>query len=248
MMRYIRQENDSFRQQNLEDANILVIGAGGVGSAVLLYLATAGVGKIIVSDSDEVSYSNLPRQILYKERNLGVNKAQIACTNLLDYNSTNCFLPCPALTTAEDYDKLFANSYYKIGMIIDCSDNSACMVLSNEQAYQRGLPYLAGSAEGLTGSIQYFAYQDANFCQQYGCLKCLGYQASTKKISNSFILGPVAGTIGCMLALKAIKILNGIQPANYGKIEYWQDGQLQTFTLCADPKCQCQQQNAQVEK
>lgn len=231
--RYERQQNPLLDQAALARASVLVIGAGGVGSPLLLYLAGAGIGQLIIADGDTVGLNNLHRQVLYREADIGKSKAECAKRELMALNST---IKITTLGHLGDLAAYEAANFEKLSMIIDCSDNAESMTLASSFALGRGVPFMAGSAEGFEGLAMYFDYSDANYIKQFGGLCCLGY---TKRVAKSvpFILGPAAGLIGTTLALEAIKLLGGYESQLYGQMLRLRNGSWKTLSLCADENC-----------
>jgi molybdopterin/thiamine biosynthesis adenylyltransferase len=231
--RYERQCSNLLSQDHIAKSTVLVIGAGGVGSPLLLYLTGAGVGKIIIADGDTVSLNNLHRQVLYREQDIGFSKAECAKRTL---NSLNSCIEIEIISDALTFKNISNIDPSKLNLIIDCTDNAETMTLSNNFALKHRLPFMAGSAEGLEGIAMFFDYSDANYIKNYGCLNCLGYTPNVKK-SVPFILGPAAGLIGTTLALEAIKFLGGMPTALYGRILRSRDGCLKGYALSADDNC-----------
>lgn len=191
-------------QVRLKQARVLCIGVGGLGSPTTLYLAAAGVGCIGVVDYDLVEISNLPRQILFDESDIGQQKALVAKQKLQELNSAiqiNCYPEKlnqqNALTLLTDYD-----------LVIDGTDNFFCKYLINAAAIKLGKPMIFASVLGFEGRLTFFS-------QESGCYQCLYPNPPKAFIPNCAehgVLGPLAGMLGCMQALEAIKYLSSYKP------------------------------------
>lgn len=194
-------------QQRLHSTSALVIGAGGLGAPLLYYLTAAGLGHIGIVDDDQVGASNLQRQILFTEANLGLNKALQAAQRLKALNSSTQFEVYPyrlddtcARTIAEQYD-----------LLIDATDNLATRSLLDTVAEQIGRPYLYGAVEGFVGQCSLFHYAQAG---RYRDL--FGDFPSETSSSPIGIVGAVAGTLGSLMATEAIRVLATGQSALAG--------------------------------
>jgi adenylyltransferase/sulfurtransferase len=191
------------KQESLCQKSALVVGAGGLGAPICLYLAGAGVGRIGIVDPDEVDLSNLQRQIIHSESTVGTPKAisaKQACAKL------NSSISVIAYVTRFDESNAVAlvKSY---DVIVDATDNVASRYLINDAAVMHKKPVVSGSALRMEGQITTYAYQGGP------CYRCLypvpPPASSVTNCSDGGVLGVVTGIIGCIQALEVIKILIG---------------------------------------
>lgn len=225
--RYCRQmtlpEIQTSGQNKLKKAKVLVIGAGGLGSPCLMYLAGAGVGTIGIVDGDSVDTSNLHRQVIHSNKNKDINKSESAKSFIQSYNPeivvntfTSHFSNTTAIDIAKDYD-----------ILIDCTDNPATRYLINDVAVVLHKTLVSGSAirwEGqLTVLIKNTIINDVlnsenkdkiiNNDNKLPCYRCLfpvpSPAGSVGSCSEQGVLGPVPGVIGVLQATEAIKIILG---------------------------------------
>lgn len=213
MFRYSRNLNvEGFTaemQERLHSGSVLVVGAGGLGSAVLNYLAMAGVGRIGVVEYDTVSESNLQRQILYCESDIGKSKGEIAIRAILSKNHL-CQAVFYNMKFTEAIGAIIAKGYQ---LIIDCSDNYEARYAMDNVSQKLGIPYIYGSAEQLRGQVSTFNHACAG---SYGDL--FGANAESEQREVIGVLSPIPGIIGSIQALEAIKLLTGIGNNLCGKL------------------------------
>ena len=197
---------DDFNQQSqkkLNEASVLIIGLGGLGTAASLYLANSGVGKIIVNDYDSVDITNLPRQILYNSDDLGKNKAETAKKKLLRFNPN---IAVKALTEKLKYKELKEVSLFA-DIVLDCTDNLQSRLLINKVCIKNKKSLVSGAAIRYEGHIAVFR----NDISIKGCYNCL-YSPEDDNIEDcegSGILASVAGLVGTTMSAEVIKILIG---------------------------------------
>ena len=188
-------------QAKLLSRSALVVGAGGLGAPVCLYLAAAGVGRIGIVDGDNVELNNLHRQVIHTEATVGMPKAESARLACLRLNSSlevhayvTRFDSSNAMQIAKDYD-----------LLIDASDNLPTRYLINDVAVILKKPLVSGSALQMEGQATVYAYKGGP-C--YRCLFPTPPPAETvQNCSDAGVLGVVTGVIGCVQALEVIKIL-----------------------------------------
>jgi molybdopterin/thiamine biosynthesis adenylyltransferase len=209
LARYSRQlalpEWGEAQQVALRDASVLVIGAGGLGSPVALYLAGAGVGRLGIVDSDEVEVSNLHRQPLHFTPDLGSPKVQSAVAKLRFLNPDVQVEPYQARVTSTNVDALIAD----VDLVVDCSDTFATRYLVNDACCMAGVPLVEGGAVGMSGLV--LSVRPG----QSACYRCVfpAPPAAEATCAQAGILGPVAGVIGSLQALEAVKLLAGLDGA-----------------------------------
>lgn len=188
-------------QKSLQEARVLVIGAGGLGCPVLLYLVAAGVGVIGITDGDRVDLSNLHRQVLFQEQDINKNKALTAKARLQKHNS-NCQLNSYDFWVTDDnVDELVAA--YEI--VVDASDNFPSRYRLNRSCRRLGKPLVAASLFQFSAQLSVFNYQ------QGPCYECLypapPPEALIPNCAEGGILGVLAGVVGAMQATEVIKII-----------------------------------------
>ncbi|VFR01765.1 unnamed protein product [Cuscuta campestris] len=191
-------------QANLLKSSILVIGAGGLGSPALLYLAASGVGRIGIVDHDVVELTNLQRQIIHTEVNVGCSKVESAAAACRAINSSiqivehkEAFRTSNALKIASQYD-----------IVIDGTDNAPSRYMINDCCVVLGKPLISGAAIGLEGQLTVYNYNGGP------CYRCLfptpPPTTACQRCSDNGVLGVVPGVIGCLQALEAIKVASEI--------------------------------------
>ncbi|CAN4103991.1 unnamed protein product [Withania somnifera] len=187
-------------QANLLKSSVLVIGAGGLGSPALLYLAACGVGRIGIVDHDVVELNNLQRQIIHTEAYIGKSKVESAASTCRSINSSTqivehreAFHTSNALEIVSKYD-----------VVVDATDNAPSRYMINDCCVVLGKPLISGAALGLEGQLTVYNYNGGP------CYRCLfptpppAY--ACQRCADSGVLGVVPGVIGCLQALEAIKV------------------------------------------
>jgi adenylyltransferase/sulfurtransferase len=191
-------------QKRISAGRVLCVGAGGLGSPALYYLAAAGVGHIGIVDGDVVDESNLQRQILFNEDDVGQPKAIMAAERLRAIHSDIRIQHHQTRLTARNCEDIFEDYDF----IIDGSDNFDTSFLINDTCVKLGTAWAYASILGFDGQLAVFgAHEDGP------CLRCLFPHRPTQNVLNcaeAGILGPVAGILGSMQALEAIKYLAGL--------------------------------------
>jgi len=200
-------------QKKLKSAKVLVIGAGGLGSPVLLYLAAAGVGRIGVVDDDVVSNSNLQRQVLHRDRDIGVAKVFSAQRALAALNPHIEILPYQRRLSATDAPDLIA----EYDLVIDGSDNFETRYLVNAACVAAGKPLISGAIAQWEGQVS--LYDPAHDAP---CYACLFPQAPAPGLAPSCaeagVVGALPGVVGAMMAAEAIKEITGAGQSARGRL------------------------------
>ncbi|GAB57976.1 adenylyltransferase and sulfurtransferase [Rheinheimera nanhaiensis E407-8] len=235
-MRYSRQlmlpALDFRGQEALLASKVLLVGMGGLGCAAAPYLVASGVGSITLVDSDTIDHSNLQRQILYREEDIGQSKVQQATESLQALNSDIVINALQQRLTADDLAQLVP----QFSLVLDCTDNLSSRNAINAACVNAKVPLVSGAAIRFEGQLASFSMQGDGAC--YHCLSQLfGEQQLT--CMEAGILSPVVGVVGVMQALEAVKILAGVGTPLYGKLQLF-DGltsQWRQFTLAKDPAC-----------
>lgn len=191
-------------QQKMKAARVLVIGAGGLGSPAILYLAAAGVGTIGVVDDDTVSLSNLQRQVLHGTQEVGEPKVESARRAVEQINPHVALIPHNLRLDAENARTLFS----QYDMVLDGSDNFATRYLANETAAECRIPLIAGAVGRWEGQLSVFRPWLGGPCYQ-----CVFPEAPAPGLSPACaevgVLGALVGIIGAMQAAEAVKLITG---------------------------------------
>lgn len=187
-------------QQKLLDARVLVVGAGGLGAPILQYLVAAGVGHIGIVDADEVSLSNLQRQILYRESDLGLRKADKAKETLSQLNSDVDITTYPVMLAADNAEDII--SAYDI--VVGATDNFESRQLIDTITKKQAKAFVHASIGEFEGQVAVFNYQGA-----------MSYQDLFPEMPNTQelplgVIGVLPGIIGSLQAAEVIKIICGI--------------------------------------
>jgi adenylyltransferase/sulfurtransferase len=214
--RYARQINlpemGEAGQQKLKETSIVVIGAGGLGSPALLYLAAAGIGKITIVDGDIVDASNLHRQILYNEADIGAKKAEIAAKKLVDLNS-QISIDCISEFIDKNNAKKIINGH---DILIDGSDNIPTRYILDDICKEIGIPWVHASIHRFEGQIACF-----NISGSAGYRDLFPDPSAAENVPNcaeAGVLGVLPGIIGTIQATQALKICLGIGDNLAGKV------------------------------
>ncbi len=201
-------------QEKLLRARVLVIGAGGLGSPVLFYLAAAGAGNIGVIDDDVVELSNLQRQVIHNVENLGQKKVLSAKEKISALNPDVNLEIFPERATRDNLTKICPNYDF----ILDATDNFPTRFLINEICHEQKKPLIFAAVKGFLGQVSVFkSYENNNPC--YACFNSnIVDENFSLPLSEKGILGSVAGTIGALQATTTIKEILGIGEDLVGKI------------------------------
>ncbi|WP_207099617.1 HesA/MoeB/ThiF family protein [Paracoccus shandongensis] len=190
-------------QMRLRDARVLVVGAGGLGAPVCLYLAAAGVGRITVADDDTVSLSNLQRQVIFRSDQRGEPKAQAAAAAMRALNPHVSVTPLPRRISDADADLIARHD-----LVLDGTDSFAARDAVNRACVAARVPLIAGAIAQWEGQVT--LYDPA---RGGPCLACLFPIAPAPGLAppcaEAGVIGPLPGVIGSMMAMEAIKHLAG---------------------------------------
>jgi len=207
LLRYSRQllleEFDLDGQQALAGATVLLVGCGGLANPAALYLAGAGIGRLLLVDDDQVDRSNLHRQIAFRDDQVGEAKASALARQLSGLNPDARIDPVTARVDAVWLDQHLP----EVDVVLDCCDNFATRQTVNAACVAHRKPLVSGAAIRLDGQLAVFDLRRADSA----CYACV-YGAGTDgdlACSEAGILGPVVGTIGTLQALLAVHLLTG---------------------------------------
>lgn len=215
LLRYSRHimvnEFDIAGQKALANASILIVGVGGLGCPVALYLAAAGIAHIYLMDDDKVALSNLQRQILFSQNDIDTPKVNAAKQKLLASNSGTFVTVLKEKFTNESLTDLVGC----IELVIDCTDNSLARRAINQACFKHQLPLVSGAATGWRGQLTTFDFRTGSG----PCYQCLfpRFDDDTS-CSNNGIISPVVGIIGVSQALEAIKLVSDCGHINHGQL------------------------------
>ncbi len=199
-------------QEKLAQSKVLVIGAGGLGIPVLTYLNAMGVGTLGIVDADEVSVSNLHRQVLYCENDVGKSKVAVVIKRLTSQNSNTKLIPYQTFLDRENALD-FIRAY---DLVVDATDNFPTRYLINDACVILKKPYVYGALHSFEGQISVFNYQGG---PTYRCL--FPNMPSANEIPNCNehgVLGIIPGIVGNLQALEVVKVLTGIGEVLSGKL------------------------------
>jgi|SRR3990167_512690 len=228
-------------QYKLKQSRVLCVGAGGLGSAAMMYLTAAGIGTIGIIDDDHVDVSNLHRQLLYSYTDIGCKKVVVAQTKLRQLNpDTNLIIydtqlnRTNALTIINEYD-----------VIIDGSDNFATRFVVNDACFQLSKPHVYASISRFLGQCSVFTMKNGP------CFRCLFDKKPPADFipncAESGVLGVLPGIMGSIQATEAIKIILGVGQLLVGRLLLFNalNMQFNEFSFKPDPACRlCQYQEA----
>ncbi len=201
-------------QEKLLRSRVLVIGAGGLGSPVLLYLAAAGIGNIGAIDDDVVELSNLQRQVIHNSQNLGQKKVESAREKILALNPDVNLEIFEQRANRDSLRKISANYDF----ILDATDNFPTRFIINEICFEQKKPLIFAAVKGFLGQVSVFkSYENNNPC--YACFNPnIVDENFSLPLFEKGILGSVAGTIGALQATTTIKEILEIGESLVGKI------------------------------
>ncbi|WP_245582294.1 adenylyltransferase/sulfurtransferase MoeZ [Nocardioides halotolerans] len=223
-------------QKRLKNAKVLVIGAGGLGSPALLYLAAAGVGTLGIAEFDEVDESNLQRQIIHQQSDIGKSKAQSAKESVLE---TNPYVEVVLHEERLDNDNVM-QVFEGYDLIVDGTDNFATRYMVNDAAYFLGIPYVWGSIYRFDGQASVFA---PTLAEDAPCYRCLYPEppppGMVPSCAEGGVLGVLCASIGSIQVNEAIKLITGIGDPAVGQLVIYDALELswRKLRVRKDPQC-----------
>lgn len=221
-------------QGRLKRANVLVVGAGGLGSPVLLYLAAAGVGRITVVDDDTVSESNLQRQVIFRTSDIGMSKVAAARHAVAALNPYVDLVDVNARLTAENAGDLIEGQ----DLVVDGSDNFTTRHLVNRACVAASVPLLSGAISQWEGQIGLF-----DPARGAPCLACvfpvIPADGLAPTCAEAGVMGALPGIIGTMMAAEAIKEITGAGASLRGRLRLYDAlwGENRDIAVVRDPAC-----------
>ncbi len=200
-------------QLKLSQSKVLIVGLGGLGSPVALYLAAAGIGKLLLADGDSLDITNLQRQILFDTDSAGEQKAELAEERLSGLNPEIELEAIDQALTEEDLEEYVP----EVDLVLDCSDNLETRKAVNRVCVSQGTPLLSAAAIRWEGHLMMFDFRQP----ETPCYECLYPPNAAEPVLNcstSGVVGPLLGILGSMQALEAIKLLLGMKSDINGKL------------------------------
>jgi molybdopterin/thiamine biosynthesis adenylyltransferase len=191
-------------QERLLAATVLVVGAGGLGSPAALYLASAGIGRILLADGDTVDLTNLQRQVLHRDDRVGQGKAESGRRSLLEMNPE---IEVEAIATRLEGDALRA-AVARATVVLDCCDNFATRHAVNRACVEAGVPLVSGAAIRFDGQLAVFDTRHAD-SPCYHCLFPDGQDVEEVRCATMGVFAPLTGIVGTMQAAEALKLAGG---------------------------------------
>ncbi len=200
-------------QEALLAAHALIVGAGGLGSPVALYLAAAGVGRITLADHDVVDLTNLQRQIAHDLASVGRNKAHSAAARMRGMNPDVHVIELPLRLEGASLDAAIAAA----DVVLDCSDNFATRHAVNRACVAHRKPLVSGAAVRFDGQVAVFDLRREE-APCYACLFPEHAQDAEMRCAEFGVFAPLVGVVGAMQALEALKLLIGIGTSLSGRL------------------------------
>jgi len=221
-------------QERLLAAHALVVGAGGLGSPVSLYLAAAGVGRITLCDHDQVDMTNLQRQIAHDMASLSVNKAASAARRM---TSMNPEVEVVALAERLEGKPLEA-AVAAADVVLDCSDNFVTRHAINRACVQHGKPLVSGAAVRFDGQVSVFDLRHAA-APCYACLFPESAEEAEMRCAEFGVFAPLVGVVGALQAAEALKVLMDVGQSLSGRLLLYDAlaAEWRQIRLKRDPAC-----------
>jgi len=237
LLRYSRHimlpQMDVAGQEALLGATVLIIGLGGLGSPAAMYLASSGVGHLVLADDDKVDLSNLQRQIAHTTENIGMSKTRSAAMALEKLNDTIKVTVMDQRLEGRDLEEAVSAA----DVILDCTDNFTTRFAINAAAAKHKVPLVSGAAIRLEGQVSVFDARDS----ESPCYQCLYQEGDDMQLScsESGVMAPLVGIIGTLQAMEAIKVITGIGQTLTGRLLFLdaQTMQFREMKLKKNPGC-----------
>jgi molybdopterin/thiamine biosynthesis adenylyltransferase len=237
LLRYSRHvllpDIDVAGQERLKQSRILIVGLGGLGSPVAMYLAASGIGHLCLADFDEVDVSNLQRQIVHSQERVGSNKAESAKAMLQGLNDQLSINTITHKILPEEWESIVQ----PFDVVVDCTDNFDTRFAINAACYRQQVVLVSGAAIRFEGQLTVFNPKDVTS----PCYQCLYSPDVTEALSCSEagVLSPLVGVIGSLQSLEVVKWVSGAGDALVGRLVLF-DGkahQWRELKLPKDPNC-----------
>ena len=239
LLRYARHimlpEIDVEGQEKLLAAKVLIVGLGGLGSPVSLYLAASGIGSLTLADFDTVDLSNLQRQIVHKTSSIGDLKTQSARQTLLEINPGIEIRTIGDLLTIEQLEAETARA----DVVVDCTDNFEVRYAINDACLKSKTVLVSGAAVRMEGQLMVVDPTDS----EMPCYRCLYSDAGETELdcATTGIVAAVVGTVGTLQALETIKLITGVGESLAGYLLTWDAKYMdwRKLKLPKNPDCIC---------
>ena len=237
LLRYSRQilmpNFDIAGQQALKSARVLIVGSGGLGCPVALYLGAAGVGHLTLVDDDHIEVANLQRQIAFETAQLGESKAERLADRIRGINPLITVDVIRQRLADEDFDAPVAQA----SLVLDCCDNFNTRFALNRACVKAGVPLVSGAA--IRGEGQISVYDSRQ--PQSPCYHCLYPEQGNEDLtcSEAGVIAPLVGMIGAAQAMEAIKVISGVGKTLVGRlliVDAWRM-EWREMKLAKDPAC-----------
>ncbi|GGO86620.1 molybdopterin-synthase adenylyltransferase MoeB [Marinobacterium nitratireducens] len=237
LLRYSRQimlpEVEIEGQEAWLNARVLIVGLGGLGSPVAMYLAAAGVGSLVLVDDDDVDLSNLQRQIVHHSGRIGRPKVESARETLAALNPDIAIQTLCERLSPQRLEELVET----VDLVVDCCDNFATRFAINRACFRHGRPLVSGAAIRLEGQVAVYDPRQPDS----PCYQCLYREGEEEGLtcSESGVLSPLVGIIGSVQAMEALKVLANIGRPLVGRLQLLDAHSMdwRTLKLKKDPQC-----------
>lgn len=236
LLRYSRHillpDIDVAGQQRLLASRVLVVGAGGLGSPVAMYLAASGVGELHLADGDTVELSNLQRQIAHTTADIGRAKVTSAAQTLTELNPEVRVTEYPSMLAGATLEQAVRS----VDLVVDASDNLATRFAVNQACYRAAIPLVSGAAIRGEGQLSVYDFRNPDS----PCYRCLYQEGGDDlRCADSGVLSPLVGMVGSMQAIEALKCLLGLRGTLQGRLLIIDamTMELRQLRLSRDPEC-----------
>ena len=216
-------------QARLKDAHVLVAGVGGLGSPVAMYLCVSGVGTLSIVDADTVALSNLNRQLLHWESDIGVRKVDSAKEKLVGMNPRVNVVAFGKRITPETVGSMLVG----VDVVVDCLDNMASRYVLNRACVAAGIPFIHGGVYGMMGQLTTILPGTTP------CLECIFPRKEEASQGPIPVFGPTAGMIASLQALEAIKLLSETGTLLAGRLLYLNGQVMECIVVDVQAKEDC---------
>lgn len=221
-------------QEKITQSHVLIVGAGGLGSPVVMYLAASGVGTLTICDFDAVDLTNLQRQIIHTTQSVGINKAVSAQQAIFELNPEVTVQTVQTKSTEAEMATLVAQA----DVVVDCSDNFATRYALNRLCFQHKTPLVSGAAIRFEGQISVFDFRN----ETTPCYHCLYPDVGSDqemRCADNGVFAPLVGMIGTAQAAEVLKLILNVGETLQGRLLLLDalTAEWRTIKLARDPKC-----------
>lgn len=220
-------------QDKLIDAKVAVIGLGGLGSPIAMYLASSGIGQLTLVDDDEVDQSNLQRQIAHGETDIGHAKVESARVSIDRLNSATEVSTVNRRLDSQEMLELCG----EMDVVVDATDNFSTRYVINEACLTSETPLVSGAAIRMEGQISVFDFRDSDS----PCYRCLYRDGADEELNcaQNGVVAPLVGVVGCIQAMETLKVVAGFGETLAGWVLYFDAKRMEwrKFKLNKNPSC-----------